>query len=249
MFALPEPEKNAFFALLDEYFSERPHLVPNYHAPAVVVAVGHASSGLPAAKKAPPPPPPRRESDDAPGARTSATSSPPSHSMYHREIQRPAGLETARSIGGINTTSAGAAFRSMASNVVHRKTDSGSSDDYYKGGAPAAGIAHSTPRYPQATPSDASGGTTHASSTPSVYGATEEKAPASQHMGGAEARTSEAMAVALYAFQGAEAGDLSVQQGDRLILLEPVTDDWWRARSTDGEERVGIVPANYIERL
>ena len=52
MFALPEHEREAFFSLLDEYFSARPHLVPDYHPP-------KSTSGFQTAagKKAPPPPP------------------------------------------------------------------------------------------------------------------------------------------------------------------------------------------------
>ena len=48
-------------------------------------------------------------------------------------------------------------------------------------------------------------------------------------------------------FQGSEANDLPVQQGEQIELLEAISDDWWRARSTDGSQREGIVPANYIQ--
>ena len=48
-------------------------------------------------------------------------------------------------------------------------------------------------------------------------------------------------------FAGSQVGDLAVEQGERITLLEEVTSDWFRARSADGM-REGIVPANYIQR-
>lgn len=75
--------------------------------------------------------------------------------------------------------------------------------------------------------------------------------------GAAPANESEGLgeAVALYPyvqathtrFTGSQAGDLHVDQGETITLLEQVTPDWFRARSADGT-RVGIVPANYIQR-
>lgn len=47
-------------------------------------------------------------------------------------------------------------------------------------------------------------------------------------------------------FQGAQPGDLSITQGERITLLDKVNDDWFRAQNANGA--VGIVPANYIQR-
>ena len=53
-------------------------------------------------------------------------------------------------------------------------------------------------------------------------------------------------ATAIYAFEGQEAGDLSFNEGDRIVVLKKTgsTDDWW-----DGEVngRKGKFPANYVE--
>lgn len=51
----------------------------------------------------------------------------------------------------------------------------------------------------------------------------------------------------LYDFSGAEAEDLAVKRFDIIDLVERISDDWWRARASDG--RAGIVPANYIKEL
>ena len=115
MFALPEHEREAFFSLLDEYFSARPHLVPDYHPP-------KSTSGFQTAagKTAPPPPPPRgggaARSPELAGSLSNsmqsasisdpAASSPtypstaqaapaPSYDL-HREPHRPAGLTTGK---------------------------------------------------------------------------------------------------------------------------------------------------------
>ena len=48
-------------------------------------------------------------------------------------------------------------------------------------------------------------------------------------------------------FQGGQPGDLSFVQGERISLLEKVSDDWFRARNAEGH--IGIVPTNYIERM
>lgn len=53
-------------------------------------------------------------------------------------------------------------------------------------------------------------------------------------------------ATAIYAFDGQEQGDLSFNEGDRIVVIKKTqsTDDWW-----DGElnGRKGKFPANYVE--
>lgn len=49
-------------------------------------------------------------------------------------------------------------------------------------------------------------------------------------------------------FVGTQSGDLTVEQDERIMLLEQVTPEWFRARSADGT-REGIVPANYVQRV
>lgn len=53
-------------------------------------------------------------------------------------------------------------------------------------------------------------------------------------------------ATAIYAFEGQEQGDLSFNEGDRIVVIKKTqsTDDWW-----DGElnGRKGKFPANYVQ--
>lgn len=50
--------------------------------------------------------------------------------------------------------------------------------------------------------------------------------------------------VALYPYQSAEAGDLSFQQGE-VILVGKRDGDWWTGTIGD---RQGIFPSNYVQK-
>ncbi|KAI0796812.1 hypothetical protein C8Q75DRAFT_802490 [Abortiporus biennis] len=52
-------------------------------------------------------------------------------------------------------------------------------------------------------------------------------------------------AVALYDFTADGEDELTVHEGEPLIVLERDTDEWWKCRNADGAE--GVVPASYIE--
>ena len=52
-------------------------------------------------------------------------------------------------------------------------------------------------------------------------------------------------AVALYDFEGSGTDELSVQEGERLHILEKEGDEWWKCRNAQGDE--GVVPASYLE--
>lgn len=52
-------------------------------------------------------------------------------------------------------------------------------------------------------------------------------------------------AVALYDFTADGDDELSVREGEHLIVLEKDGDEWWKCRTTDGRE--GVVPASYVE--
>ncbi|KDN52090.1 hypothetical protein K437DRAFT_254648 [Tilletiaria anomala UBC 951] len=56
-------------------------------------------------------------------------------------------------------------------------------------------------------------------------------------------------AEAIYAYPKNEADDLELAKGERLVLLERISDDWWRGRSMDGKRREGIVPSAYVQEL
>ncbi|OCH90954.1 hypothetical protein OBBRIDRAFT_776007 [Obba rivulosa] len=52
-------------------------------------------------------------------------------------------------------------------------------------------------------------------------------------------------AVVLYDFAADGEDELSVQEGETLIVLERDGDEWWKCRSASGAE--GVVPASYVE--
>lgn len=52
-------------------------------------------------------------------------------------------------------------------------------------------------------------------------------------------------AVALYEFQGSSPDELSVQEGERLWVIEKEGEEWWKCRNEEGLE--GVVPASYLE--
>jgi hypothetical protein len=54
-----------------------------------------------------------------------------------------------------------------------------------------------------------------------------------------------AHALALYDFAADGEDELSVAEGERLLVLEKDGDDWWKVRNARGAE--GVVPASYVE--
>lgn len=86
MAALSAMDKQAFFALMDEYFAQRPQYAPpGYHA-----SVEQAPSAV---QSKPPPPPPRHA---VPAASTAPVPAMVPSSLVHREIPKPAGLQTGK---------------------------------------------------------------------------------------------------------------------------------------------------------
>ncbi|KIK65293.1 hypothetical protein GYMLUDRAFT_93957 [Collybiopsis luxurians FD-317 M1] len=53
------------------------------------------------------------------------------------------------------------------------------------------------------------------------------------------------MALALYPFAADGDDELSVAEGEQLLVIEKDGDEWWKCRNADGAE--GVVPASYIE--
>lgn len=59
---------------------------------------------------------------------------------------------------------------------------------------------------------------------------------------------------AIYDYAPHQPGELAIQEGDLLFVLEKDTDDdWWKAKkrasSPDEEEPTGLIPNNYIEEV
>ncbi|KAF5393631.1 hypothetical protein D9757_000051 [Collybiopsis confluens] len=53
------------------------------------------------------------------------------------------------------------------------------------------------------------------------------------------------VAVALYPFTADGDDELSVTEGEQLVVIEKDGDEWWKCRNAEGTE--GVVPASYIE--
>ncbi|KAF5369879.1 hypothetical protein D9758_001079 [Tetrapyrgos nigripes] len=53
------------------------------------------------------------------------------------------------------------------------------------------------------------------------------------------------MAVALYDFKADGDDELTVSEGDQLVVIEKDGDEWWKCRNVHGQE--GMVPAQYVE--
>ncbi|GAA5876112.1 hypothetical protein JCM1840_002772 [Sporobolomyces johnsonii] len=51
-------------------------------------------------------------------------------------------------------------------------------------------------------------------------------------------------AVALYDFEGAQPEDLPFREGDRITIVEIVSDDWWKGELNG---RTGILPVSYVQ--
>lgn len=63
---------------------------------------------------------------------------------------------------------------------------------------------------------------------------------------GLESDDGYAKAMALYVFKASAAGDLGLQKGDVVTVLDKVGNgDWWRGRNPSGQE--GIFPSSYVE--
>ncbi|KAF8640053.1 hypothetical protein AX17_001295 [Amanita inopinata Kibby_2008] len=52
-------------------------------------------------------------------------------------------------------------------------------------------------------------------------------------------------AIALYDFTADGEDELTIQEGERLVILEKDGDEWWKCRNSGGVE--GVVPASYLE--
>ena len=53
------------------------------------------------------------------------------------------------------------------------------------------------------------------------------------------------MGIALYDFTGDAADELSVKEGEALLVVDRSNEDWWKCRNQVGQE--GVVPASYID--
>ncbi|KAF9288354.1 hypothetical protein BGZ68_000396 [Mortierella alpina] len=60
-------------------------------------------------------------------------------------------------------------------------------------------------------------------------------------------QTKKPSAVALYDYQAGEPNEISFAEGEAIVEIEFVTDDWWSGKTEAGA--VGLFPANYVEMI
>lgn len=60
-----------------------------------------------------------------------------------------------------------------------------------------------------------------------------------------ETQGNEEMVIALYDFNADGEDELSITEGEQLVVLEKDGDEWWKCRNARGQE--GVVPASYVE--
>ncbi|KAG0342072.1 hypothetical protein BG004_005768 [Podila humilis] len=73
---------------------------------------------------------------------------------------------------------------------------------------------------------------------------TQLAAPAAHHV--EDAVSGKPTAVALYDYNAGEPNEISFSEGDVIVEIDFVTEDWWSGHSQDGT-RSGLFPSNYVE--
>ncbi|KAI6128379.1 hypothetical protein EDD16DRAFT_1882935 [Pisolithus croceorrhizus] len=53
---------------------------------------------------------------------------------------------------------------------------------------------------------------------------------------------------ALYGYSSEDPGDLTVEAGSRILVMERSSEDWWKGK-IDGQGREGLFPASYVKLL
>ncbi|GLB33257.1 putative src homology 3 domains containing protein [Lyophyllum shimeji] len=263
---LQNHEKDAFFSLLDEYFASRPDvfgntggsldgagssaggaaasavhraLASNPEATSHLVSAGlrhsvHRSSPSSAAASDP-------EVGNAAGrvaaaalafsGRNNATSPPPTRTGPPI-AQKPAGasgLMSTKKFGDVDTTSTKNMFGSLYT----------------------ANKAAPQPQAPPPAPAFAP--KKNAFAPPPVRRASatsEAPSPPQRHQPSPEPEPEEEVqgewAEALYDYDSGEAGDLAIKEGERVLVTERTSDDWWTGEYGG---RKGLFPASYVKIL
>jgi streptogramin lyase len=63
-------------------------------------------------------------------------------------------------------------------------------------------------------------------------------------MNTAMSKSNTVSATVLYNYKANDNDELSVQKGDKLIVLETYDDGWWMVQ---GNDSIGLLPSNYLE--
>ncbi|KAM0746105.1 hypothetical protein T439DRAFT_330078 [Meredithblackwellia eburnea MCA 4105] len=280
-------EQQAFFSLLDEYFTSRSTVSHPSSAPArsppsqhqewshphPIRTTPHTPAGLTSSASASSSPPPSSSSSSFSNSLTTAALkqpaltapllrqaglTPAAASLASRTAARnaealapavnagirqgvrktptgPQGLSSSRSIaGGFSTESGGAFGKSLFKSKGPMSSQEAEKNKFREALAVKRTPSSSSTPSPQPVLSDPMA---------------ELPVP---HRRGVErndlALGTEELARLEYDYQGTDPDDLPAIEGDQVIVLQRVSDDWWRCRSqVDGRE--GLIPASYMKLL
>ncbi|KAG0227524.1 hypothetical protein BGW42_002916 [Actinomortierella wolfii] len=100
-------------------------------------------------------------------------------------------------------------------------------------------IEHQPTEVPNGSPAAAAGPNVAAAGTPNVH---EESHHAAQQGTGASDKPS---ALALYDYVAGEPNEISFNEGEAIVDIEQITEDWWQGMNQKGD--IGLFPANYVE--
>ncbi len=50
----------------------------------------------------------------------------------------------------------------------------------------------------------------------------------------------------MYSYTATQAGDLSITEGDKLLVIDQSEPNWWKAKDSAGN--VGFIPSNYVRQ-
>ncbi|GAA5917856.1 hypothetical protein JCM6882_001716 [Rhodosporidiobolus microsporus] len=183
----------------------------------------HTSPNTPCVNAPAPAALPPRSVPPAPAPRASAPA--PAHSpalpkLKHERPRPPAGLTSSKTTaGGFDASSK----RSFAKGVFSSKGPMNRAEMEKEKNVGPLFVKSSTGAKPQPPPPRRTGAAGPAA------GAQEERVRA------------------LYDYEGAEAEDLPLREGEELVVVEHVSSDWIRCRNASGSS--GLVPAAYVQPL
>ncbi|EJU06152.1 hypothetical protein DACRYDRAFT_103099 [Dacryopinax primogenitus] len=271
-------EKEAFFSVLDEYFLQRPHLLPspspssdqpaaagrkaasfvgrtlasNPQATAALVssalrqgpktgATTTANAGIDSAAVQLASNP--RFTSALTSALTSPTptSPPPPAPNPPSHAPTPSGLQTHKSLGSLSTDSTSSFLTSTAQGVWNYKKPKPAPPPAAKpASVPGERAEHALAAKYGPPPKRT---VPHQAEAPPPQEEAEHPPPPPVPV---PAAGEQEFVEALYAYQGDPATDLSLLAGERLVLLERTSTDWWTGEK---EGRRGLFPASYVKVL
>ncbi|BEI83568.1 hypothetical protein CcaverHIS002_0401720 [Cutaneotrichosporon cavernicola] len=243
-------DKQAFFALLDEYFESRPHLRPDASAGASSSASAPpvSFSSRPSSRPTPPAAPVRT------GSNASGMSSPPEHSgaaatgsaattgsAHSRQLGQAKGAFNDGMHKVTNNSTIKAGLGKVGAGGLAHKFGGGST---FKptGNVPGPGERNLPP-----APTRSVVGPPPQRNFGSAKGDTGAWASESQQAAPAPVYNSAGSARAVYDFDGGDANDLPLRAGEVVTIVAKTSPDWWTCRNAEGRE--GLVPGNYMTEL